>query len=448
MSDIESIKRDRHKLATWDDQRKLWKPIPLALTPVRVKLSDWISIQRAAENIASAFPKIHDWLLKPDNRLVHSKIYRGLTGLEEIAASRPAKHHWGHVTWRFDLFWDQQDLRVIEANCTIPAMQAYSDIARDLVGLVNGPSNSDQLMKCLLQAYKHRGGNSDFPTLCILHRDGDSQLAELNHYLKNWSKDVKVVLATPAELDLKDDNLYVRGEKIDLCYRHIFAWRLENQPVLSRYLSDSQNHLIFNPVSAHYESKAFLAFLSEVANDSGICQDVGLSLDTIQAVKDRVPWTRVLSRNVFVRGNSQFDFECSDLDFSKLNVDEYVVKSSIGYGGHQVIIGSDWFEPQTQIKLKSFLARNDTVTFSMFAEWAMDQSEATWIIQKRLSGRRHLTQILDADNRLIEMDTFVDASVFLSTIPEIRAHGGVSRFAGNTIVNIGTGGGLAPFSID
>ncbi len=446
--DVNSLIQNRDPLSTWDSANQLWKKIPIALTPVEVSQSDWQSIQRDAETVASCFPILHDWLLRPENKDLHSKIYAGLDGIESDAANQPAKNNWGHATWRFDLYWDQADLKIIEANCTIPAMQAYSDILSELWQNASTQklpfhNNTHDLLQNILELYRASGGSAKSPKVALLHRDQDSQISELNHYKKSWSKQFQVDLVMPDQLTISDSKLTSENTAFDIVYRHIFAWRLEKHSNLLLALKNNKTFHIYNPISAHFESKAFLAFLSEAADNIEHCHGFNLTKNQINAVKRSVPWTRVIFNEKkhsywsTVSGKDQF------LSFPE----KFVIKSSIGYGGHQVLLGEMWSDPQNQQKLQKLMGSNQTITPHIFWDWLENTNLDTWIIQKKLSGRRHQTQFLDASNHLTEINGYVDASVFLSTGNKIKAGGGVSRIASGPVVNIGTGGGLAPFVV-
>jgi hypothetical protein len=125
-----------------------------------------------------------------------------------------------------------------------------------------------------------------------------------------------------------------------------------------------------------------------------------------------------------------------------------VIKNSLGYGGHLVFIGSEWHQDATQARLKSLLKMNSQVSPALFWRWVRTESQDTWVIQQRMSGRRHKSKVLIEGRELAEIDGYADASVFLNTGTEPLCGGGVSRFASGPVVNIGTGGGLAPFIVE
>lgn len=450
---VESLIRglDSRRLAVWNQTQNAWRPIPVALKPVTVARPAWDALVLDAKVVFSAFPLLLKWVQQPENSALWQTLFSQLNGIEHWAAKQDPTLTWGHATVRFDLFWNNDLLKIIEANCTIPAMQAYSDIVHDSWLEATGQlaqtslgQNSQDLLQSLISLAGRTSNTSEQKHVLILHRPGDSQLAELQHYERVWSKLVVVHRATPDEVQFDGKNINFNGEKIDFVYRHIFAWRLEDHAQWSAALRDSSLVRIYNPVSAHYEVKAFFALLTEVAADPRLSQTVGFSNFQREAILRRLPWTRMVPAP-HVPQLSDFGM---DGDHFEKQCDKFVVKNSLGYGGHQVFIGTQWFEESTQQRLKDILKSQTIIRPKAFWEWCHTISKDVWIIQERIPGRRHKSRILAADRQVREVDGFVDASVFLNSDPDSpHCGGGVSRFASGPLVNIGAGGGLAPFFV-
>ena len=445
-------------LSIWQKSLGTWQPIPMAQNPVIVKRSEWDPMVLDARMVLSCFPQILAWIQHKENLSLWQILFGGMTGIEADAARRNPAETWGHATIRFDLFWHGAELKLIEANCTIPAMQAYSDMVlaawSESRGLPIPPrGNSDDLLDSLLALYRRDGGQAIRPRLGILHREGDAQLAELEYLTQHWQDRVEAVRVTPSQWE---------EQSFDLVYRHVFASRLSQETKLLTALHDSRRSRIYNPVSAHYEVKAFLAMVSVVASNDQLAATVGLSADQREATRRRVPWTRIIPSEKYqvnvVREafGSRTDIDCaSDSDFdsdSDFNFaghcDDYVIKNSLGYGGHLVFVGSEWHQDATQARLKSLLKMNSQVSPALFWRWVRTESQDTWVIQQRMSGRRHKSKVLIEGRELAEIDGYADASVFLNTGTKPLCGGGVSRFASGPVVNIGTGGGLAPFIVE
>ena len=441
----------QRQLAVWHGATGRWNPIPVAATPIVIAHSSWFELVSDARQVLNSFPTILRWLQCQEQQVLWRALYSRLAGAEFWAAGQAPEATWGHSTLRFDLFWDGDHLKIIEANCTIPAMQAYSDIVLESWQQATGKlllplrSNSLDLWASLKALYIKNGGLKSRPTVLILHRAGDSQLAEIEYHQQAWSREAEVVCATPDSCVVTDAGIMVGGKNIDLVYRHVFAWRLEAFPLWIQALKSNMKFQIYNTVSAHYEAKGFFAVLSEIAADETLSRAAGLSSAEREAVNRRVPWTRIVPSK---KNGTDRRLLGIDEDAIFLNMEDYVLKNSLGYGGHQVFIGSEWSNPDTQLKLQRTVGKAHTISPQEFWEWMTQEAPDTWIIQKRMSGRRYQSKILTSSGEVSEVDGFVDASVFLNSGGDELCGGGVSRFASGPIVNIGGGGGLVPFIID
>jgi len=221
----------------------------------------------------------------------------------------------------------------------------------------------------------------------------------------------------------------------ELIYRHIFASKLQNEDVLTG-LRNSRRFHIYNPVSAHYECKAFFAILSHIAADPDLWGEVGLTKEEAYAIERRLPWSRVI-------GGPLASVPAENVE---RRLEGLVLKRSVGYGGHHVLMGDSWFSEDNQARLERLTGMRSPVSFKSFATW-MEQDSSLWVVQERMSGAKRETDVLTT--RGVERwNAWFDASLFINTAGPPICSGGVSRIAQSPIVNIGTGGGLSPFLID
>ena len=399
-------------------------------------------LHRDAMLIVGCFPKAMQWLqITAEKDESVSKFFDqmlvGLSDCEIKLAKKNPNAYWGHASIRLDLFWHYGDLRIIEANCTIPAMQAYSDNVLEAWVLAGGetdnrPQNVKQLLTSLLSLYRAHGGLSGSPRIAILHRHGDSQLGELQWLRSQWSKwGFETILTTPDTLERRGDIWIVDGVPCEIVYRHIFASRLDNQQILEALDRSFETH-IYNPVSAHYESKAFFAVLSHMAADEQLCSQAGITAEQARAIERRLPWSRVIGPS----------FAGVSLESVERRLDGLVIKRSVGYGGHSVLLGETWFSQETQDKLRSLTGMSSDVDVKSFLGW-LEKDDSLWVVQERMSGLRRQTKVL-TKNGIEEWNAWFDASIFINSADGPICNGGVSRVAQSPIVNIGTGGGLAP----
>lgn len=432
----------QRRVATWHDAEAEWRAIPVALSPTVIERQAWAQLHRDAMLIVECFPKAMQWLQtaaeKDENvSKFFDQMLVGLSDCEKKLAKKTPNAYWGHASIRFDLFWHYGELRIIEANCTIPAMQAYSDNVLEAWILAGGetddrPQNVKQLLTSLLRLYRSHGGLSGNPRIAILHRPGDSQLGELEWLCTQWSNSgFATTLVTPDKLESRGDIWIANGVPSEIVYRHIFASRLKNEQILAALERSFETH-IYNPVSAHYESKAFFALLSHLAADEKLCSQAGISAGQATAIERRLPWSRVIGPS----------FAGVALESVERRLDGLVIKRSVGYGGHSVLLGETWFSQETQNKLRSLTGMNSDVDVKSFLGW-LEKDDSLWVVQERMSGLRRQTKVL-TKNGVEEWNAWFDASIFINSAGGSICNGGVSRVAQSPIVNIGTGGGLAP----
>lgn len=201
---------DLRKVAVFNAAEPSWVPIPVALTPTTIDAHEWEALERDARSVMGVFKKLLRWLKCPDQHGLAKKLFAGLTDFERDFVNDNAHEHWGHVTVRMDLFWHHGEIKIIEVNCTIPAMQAYSDNVfyawAKAGGLVQGESkNSKELLDSLVAMYRLDGGLLERPRIIILHREGDSQLGELLWLQQEWNAHgFETYLADPLMLSRRE----------------------------------------------------------------------------------------------------------------------------------------------------------------------------------------------------------------------------------------------------
>ncbi len=390
--------------------------IPLSLTPEVVTHHAAKTRARDARCILSAVSKLV--LAEPGLR---ERLARHLTAMESEAlltrfadASRLAI---ARVDWFFEGRPEEERHFALELNATIPAMEAYSDVAVAAMAEALAPSvantiieqtgrNADDLLRSL-QAREQEEGRS-FSRVALVHRPGDSQLPELRALAARWT--ALGVVSRPIDVDA-----FVEAPG-QIIYRHIFGHRIPLGTTLETAARAPREHRMWNPIAGHLELKALLAELSIAVDTSANkrAQAAGLTADEIETACRTVPWTRVLTPALG--------------DFVRANRETLVLKTSAGYGGKGVVIGPD------------------CTTWDAACDTALAAPPDTWIVQRYVAATptRHL--LLDGRGAHWE-DVFVDASSYTALADAPGAFvptGGVCRFAGGHIVNIVGGGGVAP----
>ncbi len=448
--EIELLKQVRAaNLATFAATSRCFNPIPAACTAIEIDAKHWAAVASDCRHVLAAMRKCVAWLARPEQQALARRMYAELSPLEREVALDPRRLARPCATIRMDLFFGTHDLHIIEVNATIPAMQAYSDmIAEAYMAASKQPfhyiSNTRQLLTSLLE---HAGVNGQrTATIGIVSRPLDSQSAELQWYQRHWQAlGYKVILATPDELHWQARRLLVGDQALDFCYRHIFASRLQPGEAFYQACEGSDDVQVYNPVAAHMEIKALLAILSRGACDEDLRAAIALTAAEVEAISRRVPWTRLIENAQHLVPGEQTPRDlCA---WVKANPEQLVIKSSSGYGGHRVIIGSLADSAAVQQQMGEIAGRAAPMTWLEFVEWCCLAKTGLWIVQQKVPGLNLQHRFIDRDDQVKTAKSFIDCSIFLNEGVTTQVNGPVIRFAPELVVNIGRGGGIMPVFI-
>jgi hypothetical protein len=426
------------------------KPIPVTATPVVIERGELSRRQRLAALLSSAGLKMSRAVLNGFRREI---VFPGLSPLERQLANATFRQLDTLVTTRVDFFVGDT-VRALEINATIPAMQAYSDIASntfiDVVGrhwgateaelatwkTENG-SNAKALFDALMAGYaKFRPGKT--PTrMILLSRRNDAQLTEQRALCARFNElGIEAEVAHPDQLS-GSQNVLFNGKPVDLIYRHLFVRRLEEPDLTgAEYVKalllepNGTRAVILNPPASQVEVKAVFGLMSEAIDDAAIAKTAGLTDDELQAIATSVPWTRLFRGEALLAEVQE-------------NPDRYVLKRSWDYGGRAVFVG--------RTREESSFSERVRAAYGATLDWketcARAESDATgggFVVQQVVDTlpERHL--LCDGQTQFWT-DLFVDFSSYASVgLPEQPAWGGVCRGSVSHIVNIVGGGGVLP----
>jgi hypothetical protein len=386
-------------------------PIPLVLSPSALPREELAGLGRGARLITSALVKVARDLIerRPEKARL---LFHHLSPLESAALQSRSREAEELLHSRVDWFVGQDgNLRALEVNATIPAMQVYSDAAARGWGealaparaetLRRNPSSAAWLLDALLVAARNRQKPLQFQ---ILHREGDPQLTELRALtVLLRERGFEARTCTPADVVLD-------GHPNRVLYRHLFARYVEPSSALGRAFLDPEKHGIWNRVDGWLETKGLFAELSLRARAEF------LSGEEQAAVDDLVPWTRVLD----------------DIDDGALgDGDQYVLKKSHDYGGKSVVIGRE----VGPAAFRQALAR------------ARADEPGSWVAQELVDAPA-IERFLCAETGARRLSLHLDLSTYASLIPGVPDGGSVCRAAPGRVVNIVGGGGVAPLFAD
>jgi hypothetical protein len=429
-------------------------PISITAAPVVVDERELARRARLAHLLSSATLKASRATLASARR---DLILDALSPLEASLARDTFKSLSVLATTRVD-FLEGRGLGALELNATIPAMQGYSDIARDafldVVGRHLGaspsmvdawkarePSNAAALYRALLAGAARVRPARPPSWIAILARRQDAQLTELT-YLRDRFRafGTRAEIAYPDEIEERGDVVVAHGAPLDVVYRHLFVRRLEEAAtpgadVVARLLAEENGKrvIIMNPPASQVEVKSVFALLSEAADDDAGAEGLGLTNDERAAVREAVPWTRVLE------GDSLVDRIAAEPD-------RYVLKRAWDYGGRAVFVGRAREDASFRERVRSaFPHAKDDVTWPELCALAAADARGGGFVVQELVDATPVEHVVCSTTGALAAPLTVDFSAYASVgLDDDPGWGGVCRGSTSSIVNIMGGGGLVP----
>ncbi len=436
------------------------RAIPITATPV---VAERRQIQRRAElsaRLSSAAVKLSRAVLASEDREL---LAGALSPLERKLAECTYQAAQRFATTRVDYFVRATDgqAAALEINATIPAMQGYSDIAADafirwLGGHAGLPasaiadlarrngSNANALYRALLDGFELEAGGAP-ERIGLLCRRNDAQLTELRFLANRFAElGTEADVLFPDELS-GDQDVFARGKRYQLIYRHLFVRRLEESP--SPYVATlvaecpARRAVVLNPPASQIEVKTTFALLSQAGQQPSLAERAGLDADEVLAARDAIPWTRL-----FRRGPAQDEEgnRIADLvSFVASQPERFVLKRAWDYGGKAVFIGAsakdDSFSDRTRAAFGAALS------WSELCQRAADDRLGGGFVVQAMVESAPQAHLLCTEDGVSAQQLYVDfsayASVGLTRSPE---WGGVCRGSPSRVVNIVGGGGVLP----
>lgn len=426
------------------------KPIPVTATPVILEAAELSRRLHLSAQLASAGLKMSRAALAgPRRELVAS----GLSPLERALALATFERLTTLITTRVDFFVGKT-AAALELNATIPAMQAYSDIAADtfleVVGRAWGASpqaiaawqakngsNAAALYRALLAGYATVRPGGAPRRLALLSRRNDAQATEQRALCERFrALGAEADVVHPDQLS-GTDAVKANGKAYDLVYRHLFVRRLEEADLAGAdYVKallaepNGTRAVVLNPPASQVEVKAVFALLSQAVEDAALAREAALSPAELDAIRQSIPWTRHL------RGEALRDRVAADPD-------RYVLKRSWDYGGRAVFVGRTRATPGFQERVRA--AYGVELDWNALCARAVDDAVGGGFVVQELVETTPERHLLCTGETQRWVDLFVDFSAYASVgLPEQPAWGGVCRGSPSHIVNIVGGGGVLP----
>ena len=439
-------------LAITDEVTGAQTPIPLSLNPLVLPKTKLEEYRLLTHHLMSAGVKMAYAL---HNGAPLACIWKALSPLEKSLMHPRAPLL---ATTRVDCFPCEGKLWALELNATIPAMQAYSDIAATQTIAAHGRrlnldaqtiaqlqeenlSNVKALWEGLLAAYAHFRPNQQPQRLGILCRRNDAQLTELLYIQRAFcSFGLQTDLLHPEQLENKE-GFWANGKGYDLVYRHLFVHRLEEKReghlLLQHLLAQStgpkahtSKTLVFNPPAAPVEMKATFALLSEAVDNPTWARLAQLSPEECEAIARLLPWTRLFENKALLKRVQ----EAPEL---------YVLKKSWSYGGKAVFIGKTRFEEDFAQRCQQVFG--ETLSWETLCERAFESREAGGYVVQEVVENTPQLHTLCTPTENFSLPLYVDFSMYSSVgTRKLPAWSGVCRGSTSPVVNILGGGGVVP----
>ncbi len=335
-----------------------------------------------------------------------------------------------HVVFsRFDALLEGESLKLLEFNSDVPAGAAYADqleaalLSDELFkpfAEENHLAASERvqgILSTLLAVYEEFGGY-ETPQIAIVAWRHARALAAFEHMKRYFeSKGYKTVVADPRELQYKGGKLYHKGFRVHLAYRAIafeeILERLDEVQDLLRAYKDKAVCLV-NPLRSRLaSSKSIVSLLTTPECDRYFTENEN------DMKRQHLPWTRCLSDAEDFYGHRKVFL----IDFLKDEKDTVVLKpSGSSHGPRRVYIGRETPDGDWNAAVDRALKEQD------------------WVIQEQVPVP--LMTVPEGVNQ--KLDFAYKKHNFNLLVSGGKYAGGFVRLSDESVVNVGTGGGLMP----
>lgn len=434
------------------------RALSIAATPVVLPASELRERLGLAERLTSAATKMaRATLAGPDREL----LLAGLSPLERRTAELTSASTLTLATSRVDFVMGKQ-LRALEINATIPAMQGYSDIAAhtflDVVGRFwqlppqaiadlqtrNG-SNARALHQALLAGYQAIRPGRRPTRIALLCRRFDAQLSELL-----WLRDRFRELGSEADIVhpdqlAGDDAVRANGKTYDLIYRHLFVRRLEETPSAvpgAAYVTallhepNGTRAVLLNPPASQIEEKLTFALLSAALEDPSLRERAELSDAELDAIDRSVPWTRSFCDPALVERVAA-------------DPDRHVLKRNWDYGGRTVFVGR--IRETASFRDRVRANYGEDLDWTQLCARALADCKGGGFVVQELVDMTPEPHVICSATGQDAVELYVDFSGYASVglgSAEPPAWTGVCRGSTSPVVNLHSGGGVLPLLTD
>ena len=281
------------------------KPVSPVLRPHFITRRQYTNLVKAAESLVNAVDRVETMAIK--NPALMSRME--MLPAEKMLASVDPKYPYFATTSLLDTHMHNGTLRFAQFNPNTPMGVAYNDALADL--FLDAPPMKEFrkrytlerlpgmkfLLQAILKSYKEYGGKTKKPNIAILefrqafngHETGESGL--IAEYFRR--EGLKTEIVAPEQLEYRNDVLRRGDFTIDLVFRrikvHEFLMRYDLTHPLLRAYREGAVCVVNSFRSELTQKKAFFDLLTDEA--------ITANFPAVEkkAIRDFVPWTRVVS---------------------------------------------------------------------------------------------------------------------------------------------------------
>jgi glutathionylspermidine synthase len=421
--------------------------IPAVLTPFTLSTAELQQLHADTAVLFSAIRKAaRDLVVNPSP--LSERLFGQFSELERESLIRDPKAFEAMAQGRMDYLRDNTGaFRALELNSTLPCIQGFCQsltrrwsetLRRENPALLEGMlpnAPADGLRRALVDNYRLRGGTKAHPSILVVCRRGDTELAELQYMADRWAEagnKSRQVFVDQVTLG-PDGWLSADGEPYDILYRHIFARRLTRESPLAQQLLEPRHTKILNPITSPLELKALFAQLSEAVTNPALASKLALTPPELEAISRVIPWTRLIKPGTMELLDHTKTEEPSD--WLRAHRSELVLKRTWSYGGKAVLVGSETPEAEWNQALEGAMQEPDS--------WIVQH-----YVQPERSDRLILRRTPDDQVSVEQQNMMADLGVYFTSLNgKVRLTGLLSRATPGSVVNIGQGGSVAPVAV-
>lgn len=402
------------------------KPIPVPVKPQFISARQRTLLDRGLRLVHSALEKFTAYWLQSeelqsmwgvsDAEMALYKIDPGYSGAIQIA--------------RFDAFLTDNDLKFLEFNCDSPGGTGYADVIHkafldmfernDMGGRYHVSNRSrmmhlSQTMTDCYNAWKSdKPDRPASPRIVVTDWRDVSSMPDIDITIGHLRESgLDAVFADPRDLELRGDELWFAGARIDLIYKRVIVKELVEDPdaqALAHAYRAGTVCMVNSPRSVIVGNKKILAAIRrpEIL--------ALMKVEERRAIEAYVPWTEV-----FRDAKAEcMGFMVNLPDFVRDNRDKLVLKAAQSYGGKDVFLGFETSQEDWEALMEKHLEAEN------------------WIVQRLVEIPKELFPTVKGDEVQMDlMNVNINPLAFGG-----KYAGSYSRISKKNVINVSFGGGM------